>query len=145
MIDAVQVHDISRNAAQTFFETEWREVNRALFGEPFLLTMQGEYNLGATRGQGELLGVARYSVAEGVGYLRELVVKEEHRGQGVGGELLTRFEEECRRRGCHKLFLDVAAINTRAQAFYQRNGWEREGVMRRHWRQVDFENWVKWL
>ncbi|MBV9121676.1 MAG: GNAT family N-acetyltransferase, partial [Chloroflexi bacterium] len=82
---------------------------------------------------------------EGVGYLRELVVKQGQRSQGVGQRLLSRFEEDCRRRGCHKLCLDVASLNVRARAFYSRNGWEQEGLMRRHWREVDFENWIKWL
>ena len=145
MTDGLQVHDIGRGAAQGFFEVEWREVNRELFGKPFLWIMQGEYHLGASAGQGELLGAARYTIAEGVGYLRELVVKSGYRSQGLGQQILDRFEAECRRRGCHKLFLDVAAINVRAQAFYKRNGWEQEGVMRQHWRKVDFETWVKWL
>ena len=145
MAEGVQVLDISRGTAQGFFEVEWRPVNQELFGEPFLWVMQGEYHLGAMRGQGELVGAARYSIAEGVGYLRELLVKQGERSQGVGEQLLTRFEDDCRRRGCHKLFLDVAAVNGRAQVFYQRHGWEQEGLMRRHWRQVDFQTWVKWL
>ena len=143
--DGVQVIDISRNTAQSFFEVEWRPVNEELFGQPFLWLMQGEHHLGAMRHPGELIGAARYTIAEGVGYLRELLVKGGERSHGVGEQLLSQFESDCRRRGCHKLFLDVAAINVRAQAFYKRNGWEQEGLMRRHWREVDFQNWIKWL
>ena len=141
----MQVIDISRSTAQSFFEVEWRPVNEELFGQPFLWLMQGEYHLGAMRHPGELIGAARYTIAEGVGYLRELLVKGGERSRGVGEQLLTQFEADCRRRGCHKLFLDVAAINVRAQAFYKRNGWEQEGLMRRHWREVDFQTWIKWL
>jgi len=143
--EAVQVREIGRGAAQSLFEVEWREVNRELFGEPFLWILQGEYHLGATIGQGPLVGAARYTIAEGVGYLRELVVRKGRRGQGIGQQLLDAFESDCRRQSCHKLFLDVAAINVRAQAFYRRNGWEQEGLMRQHWRKVDFQTWVKWL
>ena len=145
MAEDVHVHEIGRGSAQSFFEVEWRQVNEDLFGKPFLWIMQGEYHLGATRGHGELLGAARYTIAEGVGYLRELVVKKGERSRGVGQQLLARFEDECRRRGCHKVYLDVAAINVRAQAFYRRNGWEHEGTMHQHWRKVDFQNWSKWL
>jgi ribosomal protein S18 acetylase RimI-like enzyme len=141
----VQVHDITRGSAQDFFEVAWRQFNEELFGKPFLWVLTGEYHLGAGRDDGELLGAARYTIAEGVGYLRELVVREGHRGQGIGDKLLAAFEADCRRRQCHKLFLDVASVNVRAQAFYRRNGWEQEGVMRRHWREVDFETWIKWL
>jgi ribosomal protein S18 acetylase RimI-like enzyme len=143
--DGVQVHEITRNSAQSFFEEEWLQFNRETFGEPFLWVLTGEYNLGASRENGQMLGAARYTIAEGVGYLRELIVRADCRSQGIGARLLAAFEDECRRRGCHKLFLDVASVNTRAQAFYRSNGWEQEGLMRRHWRQVDFQNWIKWL
>lgn len=145
------VHTIGRASAQLFFEEEWLNANEELFGQRFLWLLQGEYHLGATRGlgttrgEGELLGAARYTIAEGVGYLRELLVKPRERGQGIGGSLLRAFEDDCRQRGCHKLYLDVAAVNTRAQAFYGRHGWEQEGIMRRHWRKVDFETWIKWI
>ncbi|HLY66485.1 MAG TPA: GNAT family N-acetyltransferase [Chloroflexota bacterium] len=141
----LEVHEISRSAAQDFFEVEWRQFNYELFGEPFLWLLTGEYHLGATFGEGELLGAARYTIAEGVGYLRELIVKGGHRSQGFGRQLLTAYENDCRRRGCHKLCLDVASANVRARDFYRGNGWEQEGLMRRHWREVDFEVWIKWL
>jgi ribosomal protein S18 acetylase RimI-like enzyme len=143
--DAIQVQQITRGSAQDFFENEWLQFNRETFGEAFLWVLTGEYHLGASRGNGELLGAARYTIAEGVGYLRELIVRADARGQGIGAQLLAAFERDCRERGCHKLFLDVASVNTRAQAFYRRNGWEQEGLMRRHWRGVDFQNWIKWL
>ncbi len=138
------MREITRGAAQDFFETAWLQFNEELFGERFLWILTGEYHLGAVVGD-ELVGAARYTIAEGVGYLRELVVAQSHRDQGIGTQLLARFETDCRQRGCHKLFLDVASPNIRAQAFYARNGWEQEGLMRRHWRQVDFQNWIKWL
>ncbi len=141
----IEVHDITRNSAQDFFEVAWRQFNEELFGEPFLWILTGEYHLGASMGDGPLLGAARYTVAEGVGYLRELVVDRERRSRGIGGRLLAAFEEDCRRRGCHKLCLDVASVNVRAREFYRRHGWQQEGLMRKHWRKVDFETWIKWL
>lgn len=140
----LQVKEITRGLAQDFFEDAWLQFNEELFGERFLWILTGEYHLGVEL-DGELVGAARYTIAEGVGYLRELVVKEGYRGQGAGSQLLQRFEDDCRRRGCHKLFLDVASKNVRAQDFYRRHGWEQEGLMRRHWREVDFQNWIKWL
>ncbi|HEY8692424.1 MAG TPA: GNAT family N-acetyltransferase [Chloroflexota bacterium] len=145
MAAEVRVHDITRGAAQDFFEVAWRQFNEELFGEAFLWILTGEYHLGASMDDGELLGAARYTLAEGVGYLRELVVRQAHRSQGIGDKLLAAFEADCRRRRCHKLFLDVAAVNVRAQDFYRRHGWEQEGLMRRHWREVDFQTWIKWL
>jgi len=141
----VSIHDINRGAAQDFFETAWRQFNEELFGEPFLWVLIGEFHLGATAKDGSLLGAARYTIAEGVGYLRELVVERACRGRGIGAQLLAAFQQECRRRGCHKLCLDVASVNTRAQDFYRRHGWEQEGLLRNHWRKVDFQVWIKWL
>ncbi len=141
----LEVREITRVAAQDFLEEEWRLANQALFGKPFLWTYQGEFHLAAFQSDDQLLGVARFNIAEGVGKLLELVVRADRRGEGIGGRLLSSFERSCKERGCHKLYLDVASVNVGAKRFYQQHGWEFEGVMRRHWRKVDFENWCKWL
>src|SRR5436309_10339840 len=141
----VAIQEITRGSAQDFFEDAWRDFNNELFGEPFLWVLTGEYHLGASAADGRLVGAARYTIAEGVGYLRELVVDKAHRSRGIGARLLGAFEKDCRGRGCHKLCLDVASVNVRARSFYSRHGWEQEGLMSRHWRKVDFETWIKWL
>lgn len=45
------------------------------------------------------------------------------RGMGIGTEVLRRFEEEGRRRGCRAAV--VYTISFQAPEFYERNGWVR--------------------
>lgn len=57
-------------------------------------------------------------------------VSDEHRGDGLGSELLSAFEAEARVRGCTHVF--VTSFTFQAPAFYQRHGYEElfrwEGV-----------------
>ena len=47
------------------------------------------------------------------------------RGMGIGTEVLRRFEEEGRRRGCRSVV--VYTVSFQAPWFYERNGWVRFG------------------
>lgn len=62
------------------------------------------------------------------GYLSELFVREEHRGDKIGTKLLETVKKEARKRGCSRLLL----LNSRKResyrrSFYKKHGWtERE-------------------
>lgn len=58
-------------------------------------------------------------------YLGHLGVDASVRGQGVGVRLLEYANAWSRDEGYQKLVLDVAATNTRAEALYQRQGYQR--------------------
>jgi GNAT superfamily N-acetyltransferase len=47
------------------------------------------------------------------------------RGDGLGSEILKRFEDEGRRRGCISAVLYT--ISFQAPAFYEKHGWQRFG------------------
>jgi GNAT superfamily N-acetyltransferase len=53
--------------------------------------------------------------------LQQLWVEKEARGQGVGSELLERFEQEASRRGCSLVYLDTFTFQ--APQFYQKCGY----------------------
>jgi len=58
------------------------------------------------------------------GYISELFVHPEYRGQGIGTQLLEIVQKEARQRGCYRLML----INNRTRqsyllGFYEKNGW----------------------
>ncbi|MEZ4521198.1 MAG: GNAT family N-acetyltransferase [Thermomicrobiales bacterium] len=46
----------------------------------------------AREANGLIVGAARGRIAVGMGYLDELMVAKEHRGRGIGGNLVERFE-----------------------------------------------------
>ena len=54
--------------------------------------------------------------------VHDLIVREGHRGAGIGQALLGWAEETARQRGCCKLTLEVLSGNARAMATYERAG-----------------------
>jgi ribosomal protein S18 acetylase RimI-like enzyme len=63
-------------------------------------------------------------------WLEDLFVREEARGQGVGGALVGATIERARARGCARIELDTQATNRDAIALYERHGFERGLLMR---------------
>ena len=56
--------------------------------------------------------------------LDELYVEKAWRGRGIGTEAVEFVEEQCRQRGLRVARLEVFDDNVRAQALYERNGFE---------------------
>lgn len=69
---------------------------------------------------GRLSGMGRL-VSDGAlrAFVTEMLVAEDARGAGVGGEVLARLVDEARRRGVHDV--QLSAARGRA-AFYERHG-----------------------
>ncbi|PCJ68447.1 MAG: hypothetical protein COA62_14880 [Rhodobiaceae bacterium] len=57
------------------------------------------------------------------GYINDLFVNEDVRGQGVAEVLMQTAEEHCLARGASHMQLFVLVGNERARAFYDRSGW----------------------
>lgn len=62
--------------------------------------------------------------------VEQVYVAREHRGTGVAAALLTGAERMVAGKGHRRAWLAVAAGNTRARRFYERNGWIDEGPIR---------------
>jgi GNAT superfamily N-acetyltransferase len=71
------------------------------------------------------------------GYVSELFLRDEARGQGIGTQLLEIVEAEARRRGCIRLML----LNMRQRESYQREYYKKRGWEER----PDAANFVKFL
>lgn len=82
------------------------------------------------------IDVAPYGVAS-----LGMMVDPEWRGQGVGGALVEAAVDWCRRRGAHKVALQVWPHNHSARRLYLRHGFSEEGILRRHYRRRDGELW----
>ena len=84
--------------------------------------------------------VGRLSVARDVHPASEhvadlgLMVARDHRRRGVGLALMEAAEAWARGVGVRKLELHVFPYNTPAIALYEKLGYEREGLRRRHYR-----------
>jgi RimJ/RimL family protein N-acetyltransferase len=90
---------------------------------------------------GELVGnlgmdVPPYKVAE-----LGMLVKDGHRGRGIGSALLERAIGYAREQGCHKVALQHWPHNEAARALYEKYGFEQEGYLRRHYPRKDGALW----
>ncbi|HZD38988.1 MAG TPA: GNAT family N-acetyltransferase, partial [Actinomycetes bacterium] len=69
------------------------------------------------------------------------LVAEGWRGRGVGSALLRAAIERARQAGAHKVALQVWPHNAAAIALYEKLGFQREGLLRRHYRRRNGELW----
>jgi len=78
---------------------------------------------------GRLRGYAAVLFRRGSRYARlySIAVDPQCRGQGVGERLLAAAEQECRKRRCTALRLEVKPRNTRARRLYKRVGYRDFG------------------
>ena len=70
-----------------------------------------------------------------------MAVALEWRGRGVGTALMQSCVDWARERGIHKLALQVWPHNEAAIRLYERFGFEREGLLRAHYRRENGELW----
>jgi ribosomal protein S18 acetylase RimI-like enzyme len=83
-----------------------------------------------------VLHLAPYGVAD-----LGMLVAAGWRGRGVGSALLAEGIERARAAGAHKIALQVWPHNRAALALYERFGFRREGLLRRHYRRRSGELW----
>jgi RimJ/RimL family protein N-acetyltransferase len=89
---------------------------------------------------GLLLGVLGVTLADGRAELG-MMVRKEHRGQGIGSSLLEACVAWCRDRDAHKLALTVWPHNKAAMSLYRKFGFRVEGRLVRHYRRRSGELW----
>jgi RimJ/RimL family protein N-acetyltransferase len=82
------------------------------------------------------LHLAPYGVAD-----LGMLVAAGWRGRGVGSALLAEGIERARAAGAHKIALQVWPHNSAALVLYERFGFRREGLLRRHYRRRSGELW----
>jgi RimJ/RimL family protein N-acetyltransferase len=109
----------------------------------FARRIADEYSLliGAVDAGGRLIGqldaAARKDRPAEIG----MAVAADWRGRGVGTALMQSCVDWAHERGIHKLALQVWPHNEAAIRLYTRFGFEREGVLRAHYRRENGELW----
>jgi RimJ/RimL family protein N-acetyltransferase len=86
---------------------------------------------------GELSALGRAGYAANIG----MSVAKEWRGRGVGTALMQACVDWARASNVHKLGLHVWPHSEAALRLYERFGFEREGVLRSHYRRQNGELW----
>lgn len=62
------------------------------------------------------------------GYLEDLFVEEEFRGQGIGTQLVNVVIDKAKQLGCYKLELNTQLENKGAQKLYKKMGFKNLGL-----------------
>lgn len=107
-------YSLDRQAAAQAFE---RLLNNPQVGGVWLATVNNE-------AAGYVVLTQRYSMDDGAftAHIEDLFVKPAHRRAGVASALLSALMEDCRRRECKSVQVEVGHDNTPAVALYQRFG-----------------------
>ena len=63
------------------------------------------------------------------GLIDELVVSKNHRGKGIGKQLIYSAIEKCKHLGCCEVEVTTEFANTNAREFYKSCGFEERGVI----------------
>jgi RimJ/RimL family protein N-acetyltransferase len=113
----------------------WREQTLKALDEPLSLVLVALDS--DRRVIGELSAFGRQSRATDIG----MSVAREWRGKGVGTALMQACVDWARERGIHKLALQVWPHNEAALRLYEKFGFQREGLLRRHYRRQSGEEW----
>lgn len=81
----------------------------------------GEGRVVVAEEQGEVLGVAEWSLYDGVPTIWKLYVNPSRRGEGIGPRLIAAIEDHLP-EGADRIWVETLAVNRRARAFYEREG-----------------------
>jgi len=86
-----------------------------------------------TNDEGEEIGRAFLYVMnndlheEPFGFLEDVYVSEQARGQGVGSQLIDKVIETARQRGCYKIVATSRFEREQVHTFYEKFGFENRG------------------
>lgn len=83
---------------------------------------------------GAIIAYAGLMAVAPIADIQTIAVVPEREGQGIGSQLLTMMIAEARERQMQDLMLEVRSDNPRAQALYERYGFEQIHVRPRYYR-----------
>jgi ribosomal protein S18 acetylase RimI-like enzyme len=128
-----------------FSAREWTKLNRKHYGTdiPWSEWSPSYFTFKATK-NGEIIGSASGYLLAGVAFITKLIIKEELRDRGIGGQLLKYVENYSKEAGAHKIMLETG-VGWRANDFYRQRGYKRLGIIPDHFRRRDFVMYQKGL
>lgn len=91
------------------------------------LVLVAEASDGTIAGYGAVHWLPYLFLTGGEGYVSELFIHHDFRGQGIGGKLLDAITQEAQGRGCARLML----LNMRDRESYQRQFYAKRGWVER--------------
>jgi len=107
----------------------------ALFGSK-IDSIKDRTAVGLVAQDGEkIVGECEIVISEGSGSVG-IIVEANHRGMGIGGELLVAGIEKAALLGTSRIIAEVAEDNLPARKFFEKHGFEAKGISQREFRRM---------
>lgn len=138
----IQRTDQLSDDAITFVKYEWIVADKVHFGRE--IKWQKEKQALTASDNDEIVGVIELTIQAGVMYIDELIVASHRQGQGIGTQLMQKAEELAREKHLHKIYLDTGS-NWPAVKFYENLGYQQTGILSKHYENLDYIIFTKFL
>ncbi len=129
-VDSDLTYQIKKSALKEYVEKVWgwtesfqQEYYAENFSPAHMMIIEVEQ---------EAVGWMRTEIQEDAIYLSDLYLLPSYQNKGIGTQLIRQLQNESRAKG-KPLRLEVLRVNLRAQAFYQRNGFQKTGKKPEKW------------
>ena len=129
----MEIRQVKYKEIGDFWKQEWKLFDRELgFDWKYSTIMLAAYE------GSDIIGAALIKLLGGVAYLEQLIVANNYRRKGIGSELMNKFEEISRKKGCHKLTLKTTDKIPGTVDFYRKHGFEVEATMKKYYFKLDW-------
>ncbi len=85
----------------------------------------------------DLCGCASVYCVADEGQIMNIAVSEKYRKNGIGKGLMDKLEQECKKRNCQFISLEVAVDNIAAVALYKKSGYAEVGRRKGFYKGID--------
>ena len=125
--------DVNKGLLETYKEVWWiTEISEETINA---YLDNGNYMVVAEL-DGEVVGTATLHIQRKIirnggvaGLIEDVAVREKHRGNNIGAQLVQHLIEKAKQMGCYKVILSCFPERV---AFYERNGFIKESITMRH-------------
>lgn len=114
-----------------FEQKEWEIADIEHYGKPRNFEKR-KYKFVANSEEGDILGVLSLITEANVAFLEGIIVSHEHRGEGIGTQLLLFAEDFAKKKKCNKIWTETDE-DWKASKFYKKMGYVVCGVHENHY------------
>jgi ribosomal protein S18 acetylase RimI-like enzyme len=94
--------------------------------------------------KGKVLGLLEMCIQAGVAKIKDVIIAHNHRREGVGRKLMLEAEKLAKENKAHKIYL-ITGKDWISEKFYKSIGYEVTGTLKKHFFQLDFIQFSKFL
>ena len=138
----ISIKKATKKEIKQFGDGEWKKADIEHYGRP-IHWVEKEFILKAVEG-GRIIGYVKFKYESGVIYVRNLIVAEDRRGEGIGRKLMEQVERTARQLRAHKIYLSTGE-KWRVRKFYEKLGYKKTADLPKHYFKVDFVIYSKMI